>query len=167
MTDWLKGFLAGVIATIIGFILTMLWDTFKLSRESKKREKTVLSTVKEELINNLSILQYNQTLLQRELELVDDNKRLVAPLNILQSGFWDLVKINLPKKLTKEDTLIKIRTVAQLTDLMNETIRSRENFRIHNMALSGYGSRIKLYDEILLENIGNLLKSLESLQPLL
>lgn len=47
MSEWLAGFISGVIATIIGFILTMLWDTFKFKRESKKREETVLSAVKE------------------------------------------------------------------------------------------------------------------------
>jgi len=36
MPDWLIGFIAGVIATIFGFVLTMLWDTYKLNRDAKK-----------------------------------------------------------------------------------------------------------------------------------
>lgn len=113
MSEWLAGFTSGVIAIIIGFILTMLWDTFRFKRESKKREETVLSAVKEELVSNSIVLQDNQTLLQKELEIIDEEKgSVVSPLNLLQSGFWDLVKINLPWKLTKGDSLVKIRRVA-------------------------------------------------------
>lgn len=167
MSEWLTGFISGVTATIIGFIMTMLWDTFKFKRESKEREETVLSAVKEELISNLSILQYNQTLLQKEIEVIDENRSVVAPLSILQTGFWDLVKINLPQKLRKGNILVRIRRLAQLTDQINEKIQSRENYRINNQAMSNYHRRMKLYDETLLESIGILLKSLEELQPLL
>lgn len=167
MSEWLIGFISGVIAVIIGLILTMLWDNFKFKRESKQREEKVLSAVKEELVSNLDILQYNQVLLQTDIKIIDENKSVIAPLNLLQSGFWDLVKINLPQKLTKGDTLVKIRKAAQLTDQINEQIRSRENHRINNQAMTNYNRRMKLYDETLLESIEVLLKSLEELQPLL
>ncbi len=166
-SEWLAGFMSGVIATIIGFVLTMSWDIYKFNRELKQREETVISAVKEELVSNLSILQYNQTILQKELEVIAEDKSVVAPLSLLQSGFWDLVKINLPRKLTKVDTLAQIRKAAQLADQINEQIRSRENYRINNQAISNYHFRMKLYDQILLENIGILLKSLEELQLLL
>lgn len=167
MAEWLTGFIGGVIATVIGFILTMVWDIVKFNRESKRREETVLSAVREELVSNMSILEDNVQLLLKDLEVIGDKKSVVAPLTLLQSGFWDLVKINLPRKLTKVDTLVEIRKVAQLTEQVNEQIRSRENYRIHNQAMSNYHRRMRLYDEMILGGILILQKSLKEIEPLL
>ncbi|MBA7503854.1 hypothetical protein ES706_02475 [subsurface metagenome] len=167
MLEWLLGLITGVVAIIIGFALTMVWDNYKFKRESKKKEEIVLSAVKEELVSNLTKLQENRQLIEQELDLIGEEQRVLSPLNLLESGFWDLVKINLPQKLTEGDVLLKIRKVALITDRTNEQIRSRENYRIHNQAMRGYISTLRQYDRMILSSITKLEESLKELQSML
>lgn len=155
-----------VAGIIIGFILTIVWDNHKFRRESKKKEEIVLSAVKEEILNNLDKLQNNRQLIEEELKLVEKSKMVVSPLDLLESGFWDLVKINLSQKLTKGDVLLKIRKVALLIDRTNEQIRSREDYRTHNRAMTGYITTLHRYDNIILNSIATLEESLKELQSI-
>lgn len=165
MSEWLKGFISGVIATVIGFILTMLWDIFKSRGETEERENKVLLAVKEDLESNLRILNDNFDLIRQELEIIESNRSVINPLVPLKTGFWDLVKIHLPKRLMKGDLLIKIRDVVKYTEQINEAIQSRENFRIHNRALTSFGVQLKSYDQILVDNIKKILDLMKELSP--
>ncbi len=168
MSEWLKGLIAGVISTLIGFGLTMVWDIVRFRREAKQRDESVLSAVKGESLTNLDILRGNQALLKQELAILDKNQRIVGPLLALRTGSWDVLRINLPKKLVREpQSLIKISEISTLTDRVNEFIRSRENFRIHNGAMTNFSSYIRIYDEALVKQNEALEKGLEDLKALL
>ena len=168
MSEWLTGFTSGVFATIIGFILAMLWDFFKFKKEVKRKEEAITTTVQHELNENKIILHHNQILLEKELEILDEKRSVVDPLIPLHSSFWDLLRTNLPfpHKYRSFEVAIKIPQAAQLTRDINETIRSRENYRIHNQAMSNYFSHMKLYDQRLIEDFERLLKVLRELEPL-
>ena len=164
MTNWLKGLVAGALTTLLGFGFTMLWDTHKFRRELKQRDEAVFSVIKEEVMVNINILKGNQTVLQYESTILDEKKIVVRPINLLQNSSWDVVKINLPQKLKNDvETLKNIREISQLIDGVNESIRSREIYRIHNGAMSNYFSRIKIYNQILFKQHEDLLRGLEEL----
>lgn len=76
----------------------MVWDTYKYKRDKKEKEKTVISAVEKELKQDISILLNNKGILEKELTLIENGKTIVTPLNRLKKGFWDLIKIHLPKK---------------------------------------------------------------------
>lgn len=99
----------------------------------------------------MRIIATHKSLLQEEVKRLDEGQALVSPLIPLRSSLGDLVVFNLPQKLVEElEVLNKIRKVTRLTDQVNETIRSRENYRVNNRAISNYNSELKMYDEILL-----------------
>lgn len=164
MPSWLTGFLSGVIATIIGFIFTIIWDIYKYRRDIGSRDNTILTAIGEELRSNYEISTLNKNILLEEIKVLDENKSVVTPLCFLQSGFWELVKVNLPSALAKGDSLLKIRKMAQSTNEINEVIRSRENYRVHNGAMSNYSSRLKIYDQILLQHFNELNKLYDGMQ---
>lgn len=167
MSEWLIGFTSGVIATVIGFGLTILWDIFKSHRETRYREGRVLAVVREELVGNVRVLNNNLKLISKELQLLPNNKSVVDPLVPLKASFWDLVKINLPKKLMEGDVLLKIRDMVELTEKINEVIQSRENYRIHNRASTNYGVQLQAYDNILVGNIKEFLGLIKGLPSFL
>ena len=137
MPEWLIGFMGGVIATTIGSLLMVGWDILKFRRESRWRDETICGAIREELLANLDILRANQRLFEQKLAVLDQRMLVVTPLSLLQTGFWDLAKVNLPQRLIRDgDMLISIRNVSRMTDEVNETIRSRENYRLHNGAMS-------------------------------
>ena len=151
--DWFLGFLSGVAATILGFVLTIGWDVYKTRRDTNEREGTVLRALSEELRENKSALRSDLDLLRQELAVLAEQKSVVRPLLVFKVGFWDIAKVNLPKALLRGDGLLKLRNVAALADDCNEQIRSRENYRIHNGAMSNYVDRMRLYDEPLLQSL--------------
>lgn len=171
MSEWLRGLIAGVVATLIGFAVTVSftvwWDNRKFDRDSSQRDEAVLAAVREELLSNIMLIKEHDSFLQHELSVITDKKTVIQPLTPLKIGSWDVLKINIPKKLKSGDALVKVREASQRTDRVNEIIRSRENYRIQNEAMSNFHSRIKMYDEILLNQEQVLLKALEELKPLL
>jgi hypothetical protein len=61
---WLLGFIDGVVATLIGFSLTVLWDMYKARRDTQARDYAVLAAVKEEILTHIAIVQKNQAVIQ-------------------------------------------------------------------------------------------------------
>jgi len=153
--DW-EGWVTRVIRGLIGAVIYFIWNIFKSKRESKKREEVVLSKVKAELLSNLCVLQYNQTVLQKELEIINEDGIPISPsLILLQNKFSTLVKNNFSPKL-RED----------IVDKINEQIRNRKNDQNNDQAMLYY-PRLQLYDKMLLENIESLQKMVEEVLPLL
>jgi len=145
-TDLLIAFFSGVGATIIGFLLTMLWEW----RKSIKQESAVIDALKQELQTNKEILESNLQYINQELQIIDQGKYLVNPLNLLNGDFSDLLFISIPKKLKKDtNLLLEIRKISRLSKENNETIKSRETYRINNGAMSNYSSKMKIYGQIL------------------
>lgn len=52
-TVFIKGIISGVGATLVGFILSMLWDTYKYKRDKKNQEQIIISAIKKELEYNI------------------------------------------------------------------------------------------------------------------
>jgi len=127
----------------------------------KKTEEAVLKAVKEELDNNASVLNDNLSLLKQELKVIE-KQSIIIPLVTLQSGYWDLIKIHFPKKFEDVNVLNKIRNIAQLTDKINTSIISRESYRIHNQGMTNYTTRLRIYDDDLVENTEKLIDSIGS-----
>ncbi len=145
--DWFLGFISGVGATLLGFILTIIWDTRKAGNERREREKAITNALNEELITNKKNVEFDLGALQQELAVLAENKCIVQPLSLMKIGFWELVKVNAPTKLLGNDELARLRDLVLLAEQVNDQIRSRENYRIHNGAMSNFSGRMRLYDE--------------------
>ena len=169
MPDWIIPFAIGVGATIVGFALTMVWDFYKFKRDIRSREKALLNVLHYELNENINILDNNKAILEQELQVLTNHKSAVRPLIPLQYGFWDLLKVNLsfPKEIRNLDSSILIMRIAQMAKGINETIQSRQEYRIHSEAMSNFSSRMKIYDEIVIEKSEELRKLLNGLHEML
>jgi hypothetical protein len=154
--DLFLGFLSGVVVTILAFLLTIGWEVYKSRRETQEREVNVLRALNEELNENKTISERNIEMLRQELTALKEHKTIVEPLRLLKIGFWDIAKVNLPKSLLKGNQMLKLRDVAAIIDDCNEQIRSRENYRIHNGAMSNFEGRMRHYDEGLMESLSSL-----------
>ncbi|MCL0091939.1 hypothetical protein M1N59_01600 [Dehalococcoidales bacterium] len=168
MPEWLIGFGSGIIGAIIGFALAMVWDVFKSKRQSKQKAKTIWSAVQLDLMDNRLIIQSNITLLEGELKHIDQRKIVGDALVPLRTGFEELLKVNLPFRELKIELHIPLNmiAIAQLAREINEAIRSRESYRIHNQAMPNYFSILKFLDERLIQSHKKLLELLEKVVPL-
>jgi hypothetical protein len=159
-TDLLIAFFSGVGATIIGFFLTMLWEWEK----TKKLESIVINTLKHELVTNEETLKNNLILLEQELDILDNRQLIINPLISLNADFTNLLFIAMPKCFKNDPTLISgIRILSRITKENNETINSRETYRINNEAMSNCSTRMKDYDQILHTQTNQLIKATQEL----
>lgn len=157
------------LTAMIAVLTTMGWR----EHNKKKIERKALAAVKNELEYNLQILDYNQNILDKELELIEDNKfsdspkrnkLILKPLVPLKAGFWDIITFDLfPDKVKKSELFVKIRDIDMCANKINEQIKSRENYKNVNIEAHDISSTVKRYDRILLENIEGLRTALMNL----
>jgi len=162
MSQWVSGFISGVGATLIGFLCTILWDVYKYRRDIDQRDRAIINYVKHDLEENRNLATENKSMLMNELEIIDQGKELVRPLLLMKTGFWDLLKANLPKKIiNNSDLLENIQGLSLLGGHINEEIRSRQNYKNASSSMSNYNSTIKIHDELLVSDIDQLIMSLD------
>lgn len=162
MSQWMSGFLSGVAATLVGFLFTVLWDVYKYRRDVAERDRSILKVVQHDLEENRRLVTENKAMLQQELEIIDQKKELVRPLLLLKTGFWDLLKANLPRKLVANTELLeRIQALSLLASHINEETRSRQSYKNASSMMSNYNSTIKIHDEILVSDLDRLAKGLD------
>lgn len=145
MTNWESGFSAGVAATIVGFVLTMIWDAYKYRRDILIKEDSIIKGLIHELSENRQLATENRDIIKQETEVIIQKRAtLTRPLLILKSGFWDYLKFNIPQKLSKNQELITdLKNLSFLADHINETIRSRQNYKDTSGAMTNFTTLIQ------------------------
>lgn len=141
-----------------------------LQNEKRDREAAVLATMVRELSSNETATSQNKTALEAELEALKGHRSLIGPLAEIHIEAWELLRIYLPPQIGGNQTVLhNVTETYGLTLRLKELIRSREEYRIHNGAMTNFWDRMKFYDEQLLElngktseHLGVLLHSLES-----
>jgi len=103
-----------------------------------------------ELVANTPVVEKNQKDVAEELNRLKKGEWLLNPLEPLESGFWNLAKLNLPKSMDVNDgSLGDLQRVARLTFKVNEAIRSREAFRVTNQESPTFNIKLEGYDQFL------------------
>lgn len=160
--------LIGALTTAFGAILVMIWDYYKMNRESQEKEKKMLLGLIHEITVNQGIVKANLKFLKEERDFLAEKMHIVSPLVPFEDEMWSVIKMNIPKKLLDNQIFYNAVITYSLIRYTNEIIRSREDFRNQNGALSTYNDKISKYDQILLEKINfikdkliNLNRSLE------
>jgi len=167
MPEWLIGFIGGVLATILGFALTLTWEIINKRKEAKDLEKRLERLVAMELTENRRILYRNRRLLEDELQALDENKLSLISLTPFRMGFWELLKNHLPLsgKYGENPAALCLICIVDLISEMNETIRNRETFKIHNMGTVGFVAQLRKYDEWLSGYNQMLLEKMDQVDP--
>jgi len=155
MTDWQSGFTAGVAATIVGFVLTMIWDAYKYRRDTLRRENSMIKGLIHELYENRELSTENRNIIKEDLEALENKKTLIRPLLLLKSGFWDYLKFNIPNRLLDNMELLeKLKDISLLAEHVNETIRSRQNYKDTSSAMGDFGESIRMKDNVINSDLG-------------
>lgn len=154
MTEWEIGFISGIGATVIGFVLTMLWDVYKYRRDTTDREKSVMNIVKYEVEENRNASVENAILLEEENSIISGGSVLVHSLLLMKAGYWSILISNTPQKLLKNVELLeKIQGVALLANHINEEIRSRQLYKDTNSAMTNFRNTVEGKNTVILNDL--------------
>ena len=85
------------------------------------------------------------------------------PLEPMKTGFGDHVSIILPSEMLSAYTLVGLRQLARRLAYVNESIRSRESYRMFNRAMSNYCNVLQTTDRFLLGEMTDLAPVLHDL----
>lgn len=163
----------GFIPVLIGSSISIATTIIYKEKERKDSEKKILTTLKDEIFTDLTILEDNIKILNKELKLISENKYLISEYQItcleeFKTGIWDIIKLNVPKKLESE-----IKTISDSYSIMgriNEYIRIKENYKIINFhnkisedILEKYDNHLLVFYDELKQKLEDLSKKLEDL----
>jgi hypothetical protein len=162
---WFAGFVSGVIATLIGFGLTILWDTIKYNRDVRSRDLVLMQALFEEVKENRKIVDANLKTLLAELTFVKENKFIVEPISLIRESMWEMIKVNPPTDMIKSKALLSaFRETSSLISRINEVIHSREQYRVLSVSAIKQMEYLGAYDETLVRIHTSLRSSLDVLQ---
>jgi hypothetical protein len=163
-TDFWTGLLTGVGAAVVGFALSQVAVALRDRAQRRKRDRTVLTSLDEEVRANRQSAENTENLVQTEINnLQTGGPALLNPFDPLETGAWELLVSNLPDSVaTNEDLLGKLREYKRLTYQVNEMIRSRERWRhSFHKAISD----LQGYDGLIQTFLGELLNAINALEP--
>jgi hypothetical protein len=160
--EFLTGLITGVLATTIGFGLTMLWDLWKLHREDRRKTTAVLLAIVHELKENLEIVKVNRQFLEVELPILKEGKHLIGSTLPFKHGMWDLLKVNLPAKLLQSESLLaKLRDLSLSASHLNEGMYSRQIYRDTSSNNTAFGQNMKGRNATLIAEMDELSKDID------
>jgi len=119
--------------------------------ENKANER-IINSLKNDLLENIVILNGNKKRIQNELEKDSFD---TTPLKEFKTGFWELIKLNVPKELENLD----IDTVSGTAFLsvcvlimegINEKIRLKETYKIMNFNIKIDNDVLHAYNKSLM-----------------
>jgi hypothetical protein len=117
MGDGWYSILSGGAIAIFAFVLAVGWDVLRARRERTQRDRALLTAALAETEATIATASNDLGLVQRELGLLAKDQRLLNPLDPIEGGFWDAIKLDPPAALFEEaDTLARIRDVSRRTD---------------------------------------------------
>lgn len=152
-----KELITGGILVLVGFLLAVGWETWKDEREVARRDKALNELVTSDLKINKTHVEFSLKLLNEELAVLAKDMSVVQPLPVLQDSFWDVVKLNPPTDLIMSGKLVKLNKLMSVTSVINEQVRSRESYRLHNGAMTNFQQRMRKYDELLIAQLNILM----------
>lgn len=164
-SDWLVPFASGVLATALGFVLTMWWDVRKRNAERFRMDVALLGLMEEEVSTNLALLTLNDQLLEHELKHIDSGATNIDALCELQVAGWDSIRLDLTRWLPEHlEVMALFRSIGLSGSQMNQLLRDRAQFRMQGIQSPNYPMRMREFDESIREKTSRLRTSLETLQ---
>ena len=148
-SDYVGG---GVLITLFATSLTILWERYKNHEDDKEKQKVTVMALVYDLDSNLKIGLSIVGLMTNELQILNHGNRLVDSIPKLKTGYWDYLKYNMPLVISRNIAVInQLRDIDSVCTNINDSIDSREAYRINNGAMSNFIEMMTLYDNIILQ----------------
>lgn len=161
--EFITGLITGVLATSIGFGFTMIWDLWKMNREQKQKTDSILRAIERELKENQGIAKSNKEFLEAELPVLKEGKHLIGATQPFKKEIWDLLKINLPNKLLKNESLLSLLSGLSMSAChINEGMGSRQVYRDTSANNTAFSENMNGRNSILISQIEKLLVNIET-----
>lgn len=147
--EYVTGTITGIIATVVGFILTSLNERRRNKKTERDNRIKIINLLLNELKDNLEMAEENLKLFALSLESTKKNQRLVIAPVLFYDSSWHMAQAS-GIALFIDTEAYKFLTETYITmTFMNTQFNARESFRMSNMALSNFNDVLTTYDQVL------------------
>jgi len=166
ITSPLLNLISVLIGALISLSVTIYYKDYDIKRERESTEKDISTALKEELNENINILNRNIPYLYAELKATAENDFKISCLEEFKTDFWNIIKLNVHEVLGTEISK-ELGDSSSIMERINAYIRIKENYKIINYHNQIDSEIIEEYDNYLIKCHCRLLKKLDDLFKLL
>ena len=157
-----------VLAVTISFqMITFSTKDLKEERYREEETQTTVLFLKNELGINSAIANENGMAVNRDLSLLKEHRSILNPLAEFKSEMWNVAKSRGVRFITNLDDVNRIERAYAGMEIANYKIRSRENYRLTNRAMSNFEEGMMKIDTGLLVTIEEVKKAITESETIL
>jgi hypothetical protein len=149
--------ISAFLGAVFAFVLAVAWDVIKDNRREVREERRALQLLRSEVAANIALLELIQEQLSKDSALAKENKELASPLPLLSTRSWESVHLAGALSDDRQQLAQELRETYLAVTIVNQRIQARETYRAMNQAMSNYGERRQVLNQILLESVQNVL----------
>ena len=143
-----------LVGTIFGFLLFLVWDTWKERKRKSEERKRIIGLLKTELLDNLDICRNSKDILSRDLKSIEETRTesAITPVSFSDAS-WNIVRSGDIMSIFNDEKLKKLSQLYSGFRMVNTVLTSRDITRATSKALIEYSSIIKAYNQRLIQMI--------------
>lgn len=149
---YVVGIISSIGGVVVGFYLSLYQQKVKSKEDRVEKKKLFLQIVKEELGENIKIIDSNIYNLEMEITQLRDKKFLVFSLSFPKCLFWNSLKYNFDLDFISKEKLTELRDISLLVDNLRENMKSRETHKVTNQSLNNYYGQFIMYNERIIDD---------------
>lgn len=154
-----------ILGAIVGFVLTFVGDRYKYKLENDKRKNLLINLLKDEVKENIVLLNKNIKDLENEIAILSQGKAIPVPLGfMLNTSSWELFRLNLELKKDNLENITKLKSIYSAISELNDILSSRKNYKITNGAMSNYENYLKSYNTSIIQASNKIIEQINQLE---
>jgi len=136
--DFFLGLISGALLTLMGFGLTVLWESHRHAKEERNIRKNLIAMLRLETEENLKLARYNSERIRMNLDFIRQEKYSILPLLEFHQYAWLTARASVSILKISTTDLMVIWQLYQTMYIFNQEVKARESFRRSSVAMEGF-----------------------------
>jgi hypothetical protein len=151
-------FLIALVGVVVGYVLAQASTSLSGRNATVRQDEATFNTLEAWLLRNVQSLEHTLGGLNKELEIIGENKRLVGPMNPPGRDLLPFLMPRLPNEIERDPEWTgALFRVALGAEYVAVAVEHRNLYAISNGAMVNFYSVLKALDEDLVTRVNELL----------
>lgn len=154
-------FIHGVLATVVGFVLGVVWGEWKDDRAERAKQRQARRLVLDEIETNLMLLDEIKNHLVEDIEAAKRDREMLPALPLLPTDAWKTTQLAGGFSTPSSGLAREIGLTYHRLAVVNQHIQAREMFKATNKALTNYSAYRAAMNRFLVAHISEIVAELK------
>jgi hypothetical protein len=138
-----------LIGILLGFALATSWDLWKTHRDQSEELFRAARAVYQELTANSESIKFNLSYLDTDISAAQSNSEVVPPMFNFVTTAGDTAYLKGSFEYRSVEMAVELRKIYSSLYFLNKRIEQREMYRFTNSAMSNFGTRRIILDQVI------------------